>query len=167
MPTWNCRDSTPLSAAPWAPKGDQGWIFWSYKSNYLFSLSGFHSWVCTEFVIVFLLGMLFEMRLFNLRINFIADFCPHLGSFLLFFLLRFGQISPLAVFSWLTATLDRNAESCNHIPSNYCLPKSTIKSILRLRSLISKRIPNKKTSSVLFKNDINKMCLQIVFNIYL
>ena len=30
--TWNQRDSTPLSAAPWAPKGDQGWIFWSHKS---------------------------------------------------------------------------------------------------------------------------------------
>ena len=35
-------------------------------------------------------------------------------------LLRFGQISPLA-FWWFTATLDRNAESCNRIPSNYCL----------------------------------------------
>ena len=27
MLTWNRRDSTPLSAAPRAPKGDQGWIF--------------------------------------------------------------------------------------------------------------------------------------------
>ena len=35
---------------------------------------------------------------------------------------RFGQISPLAFFSWFTATSDRNAESCNRIPSNYCLP---------------------------------------------
>ena len=34
--------------------------------------------------------------------------------------LRFGQISPLAFFRWFTATSDRNAESCNHIPSN-CL----------------------------------------------
>ena len=42
--------------------------------------------------------------------------------FLLFFSLRFGQISPLAFFRWLTATSDRNAESCNRIPSNYCLP---------------------------------------------
>ena len=41
MLTWNRRDSTPLSTVPWALKGDQGWIFWSYKSNYLFSLSGF------------------------------------------------------------------------------------------------------------------------------
>ena len=32
MLTWNRRDSTPLSAAPRAPKSDQGWIFWSYKS---------------------------------------------------------------------------------------------------------------------------------------
>ena len=32
MLTWNRRDSTPLSAAPRAPKGNQGWIFWSYKS---------------------------------------------------------------------------------------------------------------------------------------
>ena len=28
-----------------------------------------------------LLGILFEMRLLNLRINFIVDFCPHLRSF--------------------------------------------------------------------------------------
>ena len=40
-----------LYAAPRAPKGDQGWIFWYYKSNYLFSLSGR---VRTEFVIVFI-----------------------------------------------------------------------------------------------------------------
>ena len=37
-------------------------------------------------------------------------------------LLRFGQISPLAFFRWFTATPDRNAESFNRIPSNYCLP---------------------------------------------
>ena len=30
--TRNRRDSTPLSAAPRAPKGDRGWNFWSYKS---------------------------------------------------------------------------------------------------------------------------------------
>ena len=66
------------------------------------------------------------MRLLNLRINFkkiylLRPFCPHLGRF--FFLLRFGQISPLAFFRWLTATSNRNAESCNRIPSNYCLPQ--------------------------------------------
>ena len=74
MLTWNCRDSTPLSAAFRAPKGDQGWIFSFYKSNYLFSLSGFHSRVRTEFVIVFNWNH-FEMRLLNLRINllFIAE----------------------------------------------------------------------------------------------
>ena len=67
----------------------------------------------------------FEMRLLNLRINFylLRTFCPHLGSFVLFLLsLRFGQISHLAFFRWFTATSDRNAESCNRIPSNYCLP---------------------------------------------
>ena len=35
---------------------------------------------------------------------------------------RFDQISPLAFFRWFTVTSDRNAESCNRIPSNYCLP---------------------------------------------
>ena len=35
--TWNRRDSTPLSAAPRAPKGDQGWIFfWSYNPYLVF-----------------------------------------------------------------------------------------------------------------------------------
>ena len=44
--------------------------------------------------------------------------------FVLFLLsLRFGQISPLAFFRWFTATSDRNAESCNRMPSNYCLSK--------------------------------------------
>ena len=42
--------------------------------------------------------------------------------FMLFLLsLRFGQISSLAFFRWFTATSDRNAESCNRIPCNYCL----------------------------------------------
>ena len=78
----------------------------------------------------------------------LLTFCPHLCSFCVVSYLRFGQISPLAFFRWLTATLDRNAESCNRIPSNYCLhknyqdedKKSAInkKLILRLRSLISK-----------------------------
>ena len=36
-----------------------------------------------------------------------------------FFSLRFVQSSPLAVYSWLTDTSDRNAESCNRIPSNF------------------------------------------------
>ena len=49
---------------------------------------------------------------------FIADFLVLiLVVFVLFLLsLRFGQISPLAFFRWLTATSDRNAESCNRIP---------------------------------------------------
>ena len=62
---------------------------------------------------------------FTLRINFylLQTFCPHLGSFcVVSSLLCFGQISPMAFFRWFTATSDRNAESCNRIPSNYCLP---------------------------------------------
>ena len=39
------EDSTPLSAAPRAPKGDQGWIFWSYNPYLVF-----HSRVRTEFL---------------------------------------------------------------------------------------------------------------------
>ena len=46
-------------------------------------------------------------------------FCPHLGNFCVGS--SFGQISPLAFFRWFTATSDRNAESCNRNPSNYCL----------------------------------------------
>ena len=55
---------------------------------------------------------------------FVADFFVLiLVVFVLFLLsLRFGQISPLAFFRWFTTTSDRNAESCNRIPSNYCLP---------------------------------------------
>ena len=70
----------------------------------------------------------FEMRLLNLRINSYLwrTFVLIFGRFLFFVLfllsLRFGQISPLAFFRWFTATSDRNDESCNRIPSNYCLP---------------------------------------------
>ena len=90
MLTWNRRDSTPLSAAPRAPKGDQGWIFWSYKS-----LSGLR----TEcFVLVFNWNH-FEMRLLIRELIFIycGLFPLILVVFVLFLLsLRFGQISPLA-----------------------------------------------------------------------
>ena len=79
-----------------------GWTYFYTKVNFVFIWESF-----------------FVMRLLNLSINFIADFCPHLDSFLLFFSLRFGQISPLAFFRWLTAISDRNTESCNRIPSNY------------------------------------------------
>ena len=56
----------------------------------------------------------------NLRINFFI-YCGHfvliLVVFVLFLLsLRFGQISLLAFFRWLTATSDRTVESCNRIP---------------------------------------------------
>ena len=66
------------------------------------------------------------IQLLNVRINFFIYcglFVLILVVFMLFLLsLRFGQISRLAFFRWFTATSDRNAESCNRIPSNYCLP---------------------------------------------
>ena len=50
-------------------------------------------------------------------------FYPHLCNFFcVVSSLNFGQISPLAFFRWFTVTSDRNDESCNRIPSNYCLP---------------------------------------------
>ena len=78
MLTWNRRDSTSLSAAPRAPKGDQGWIFWSYKSLSVLPESGPYR----IFVLVFNWNH-FEMRFLNLRINFylLWTFFPHLGSF--------------------------------------------------------------------------------------
>ena len=42
------------------------------------------SQVRTEFVIVLIGNPFFEMRLLNLSINFIADFCPRLGRFCCF-----------------------------------------------------------------------------------
>ena len=49
-------------------------------------------------------------------------FFIYCGLFVLI-LVVFCVVSPLAFFRWLTATSDRNAESCNRIPSNYCLPQ--------------------------------------------
>ena len=59
--------------------------------------------------------------------NFIFIYCRLfvliLVVFVLFLLsLCFSQISPLAFFRWFITTSDRNAEFCNRIPSNYCLP---------------------------------------------
>ena len=78
---WKCSPGTvetqrlyPLRQGP--RRSDQGCcFFWSFKSNYLFSLSGFHSRVRTEFVIVFI-GNPFEMTLLSSRTTFlcIADF---------------------------------------------------------------------------------------------
>ena len=92
---WQCSPGTvetqrfyPLRHGP--RRGDQGWIFWSYKSNYLV----FHSRVRTEYFI----GNPFKTRFVDLRINFylLRTFCPHLGSFFCrCFSRRFGQISPL------------------------------------------------------------------------
>ena len=85
MLTWNRRDSMPLSAAPRAPKDDQGWIFWSYKS-----LSGLpDSGPYRIFVLVFNWNH-FEMRLLKLRINFylLRTFCPNL-VIVIFFLCCF------------------------------------------------------------------------------
>ena len=62
----------------------------------------------------------------SLRINFylLRTFCPHLGSFCV--VSSFTTFRPNFTSGLLqvifTATSDRNAESCNRIPSNYCLP---------------------------------------------
>ena len=66
----------------------------------------------------------FEMWLLYLRINFylLLTFCPHIGSFRVVssfttFRLKFTAGLLQVIFN---ATSDRNAESCNRIPSNYC-----------------------------------------------
>ena len=69
---------------------------------------------------------------------FIAVFCPHLGSFfavvVFFSSLRFGQISPLVVFRWLTATSDKKKKNNTKMRTKVCNKKL----ILRLRSFILK-----------------------------
>ena len=56
------------------------------------------------------------------RIIFVTTYLDFFSQISTTSTLRFGQISPLVFFRWLTATSDWNAESCNRIPSNYCLP---------------------------------------------
>ena len=67
----------------------------------------------------------FEMRLLNLRINFylLLTFYSHLGRFcvVLFFHYVSAKFHLWPSSGDFTATSDRNAESCNRIPSNYCL----------------------------------------------
>ena len=95
-----------------------------------FQFSIFTFWSASSFLLLTRLDL---FLIYNsqvvLRINsfFFFFYCGLfvliLVVFMLFLLsLRFGQISPLAFFRWFTATSDRNAESCNRIPSNYCLP---------------------------------------------
>ena len=73
----------------------------------------------------------FEMRLLNLRIFyflFIADFFVLILVVWVFLCVvsSFTTFRPNFTSGLLqmifTATSDRNAESCNRIPSNYCLP---------------------------------------------
>ena len=68
--TWNRRDSTPLSAAPQGPKGDQGWIF-GLKNPYLV----FQSRVRTEFLYLSLIGIILRwgFLIWELIFLFIAD----------------------------------------------------------------------------------------------
>ena len=62
----------------------------------------------------------------NTRINFylLQTFCPKLGSFCV--VSSFTTFRPNFTSGLLqvifTATSDRNAESCNRIPINYCIP---------------------------------------------
>ena len=67
----------------------------------------------------------FEIRLLDVRINFylLRTFCPHLGSFCV--VSSFTTFRPnftSVLLQVISHTSDRNAESCNRIPSNYCLP---------------------------------------------
>ena len=68
----------------------------------------------------------FEMRLLDLRINFlfIADFLSSSWQFLCCFFFHnvWAKFHLWPSSGDFTATSDRNAESCNRIPSNYCLP---------------------------------------------
>ena len=117
MLTWNRRDSTPLSAARRAIKDG----FFGLINPYLI----FQSRVRTEFLYLSLIGIILRWGFLIWELIFIYCrlFPLILVVFVLFLLsLRFGQISPLAFFRWFTATSDRNTESCNRIPSNYCLP---------------------------------------------
>ena len=77
-----------------------------------------------ELVFVFIGNLLrWGFLIWELIFIYCGLFVLILVVFCCFFSLRFGQISPLAFFRWLTATSDRNAESCNCLPSNYCLPR--------------------------------------------
>ena len=50
-------------------------------------------------------------------------FCPRLGRVFFFFVIVFlTTFRPNFTSGLLQVTSDRNAESCNRIPSNYCLP---------------------------------------------
>ena len=84
--------------------------FFGLINHYLF----FQSRVRTEFLYLSLIGIILKWGFLIWELIFI-----HCGLLLS---LRFGQISPLAFFRLFTATSDRNAEFCNRIPSNYCLP---------------------------------------------
>ena len=112
----------PLNSKRWIKVSDLnqfrvfGFLYIFYE-HYVYFTYPYHP----LYVIVFNWNH-FKMRLLNLRINFFIYcglFVLILVVFVLFLLsLRFGQISPLAFFRWLTAPSDRNAESCNRIPSN-------------------------------------------------
>ena len=68
-----------------------------------------------------------NITLFRINFYLLRTFCPHLGSFCFFCVVSsFTTFRPNFTSGLLqvifTATSDRNTESCNRIPSNYCLP---------------------------------------------
>ena len=95
-------------------------------------------------------------------------FCPHLGSFcVISSSLRFGQISPLAFFRWLTVTSDRNfgrtvVKKKQHKNYQDEGKKSSInkKLILRLRNFISQMPPIKDINILLLF-----ICISVLFYI--
>ena len=98
MLTWSRRDSTPLSAAPRAPKGDQGWFFCLINPIICSPYLIFHSRVRTEFVIVFNWNH-FAMRLLNLRINFFFIYCGLFVLILVVFVLFTVNVDYMKLFS--------------------------------------------------------------------
>ena len=71
---WSCRDSTPQSAAPRPRKVIRVGFFGLINPIVCSPCLVFHSRVRTEFVIVFNWNH-FQMRLLNLRINFLKIYC--------------------------------------------------------------------------------------------
>ena len=117
--TWNRRDSTPLSAAPRRAIKDG---FFGLINPYLF----FQSRVCTEFLYLSLIGIILRWGFLFWELIFM--YCGLYVLILVVFVLFsfFTTFRPNFTSGLLqvifNTTSDRNAESCNRIPSNYCLP---------------------------------------------
>ena len=119
-------------------------IFWSYKSNYLFSLSGLPQSGPYLIFVIFFNWNHFEMMILNLRINFFYFIADSLSSSWLFLCCFFLHLISAKFHLWPSSgdlprpRIGKKKQHKNYQDEDKKSAIKLKKKFLRLRSLISK-----------------------------